>query len=112
MSFGDLLPGPRVLLGPGPAMADPRVLRAMSMPLLGQFDPEFTQIMNEVMDLTRFAFQTTNARTFPVPGTGRSSPCLQARGSVARKSQHSTSVTMWVSRACSRFGVARDARTA
>jgi len=71
MSFGDLLPGPRVLLGPGPAMADPRVLRAMSMPLLGQFDPEFTQIMNEVMDLTRFAFQTTNARTFPVPGTGR-----------------------------------------
>src|SRR5437868_7398244 len=71
MSFGDLLPSPRVLLGPGPAMADPRVLRAMSTPLLGQFDPEFTQIMNEVMELTRFAFQTTNARAFPVPGTGR-----------------------------------------
>src|SRR5438132_781175 len=71
MSPGDLLPGPRVLLGPGPAMADPRVLRAMSTPLLGQFDPEFTHIMNEVMELTRFAFQTTNARTFPVPGTGR-----------------------------------------
>jgi (S)-ureidoglycine-glyoxylate aminotransferase len=52
-------------------MADPRVLRAMSTPLLGQFDPEFTQIMNEVMDLTRFAFQTANERTFPVPGTGR-----------------------------------------
>src|SRR5206468_5687801 len=68
---GDLLPGPRVLLGPGPAMADPRVLRAMSTPLLGQFDPEFTHIMNEVMELTRFAFQTTNARAFPVPGTGR-----------------------------------------
>src|SRR5437763_13311731 len=71
MSPGDLLPSPRVLLGPGPAMADPRVLRAMSTPLLGQFDPEFTQIMNEVMELTRFAFQTTNARAFPVPGTGR-----------------------------------------
>src|SRR5207302_8788808 len=42
-----------------------------STPLLGQFDPEFTQIMNEVMELTRFAFQTTNARAFPVPGTGR-----------------------------------------
>jgi len=52
-------------------MADPRVLRAMSTPLLGQFDPEFTEIMNEVMDLSRFAFQTANARTFPVPGTGR-----------------------------------------
>jgi len=52
-------------------MADPRVLRAMSTPLLGQFDPEFTEIMNEVMDLSRFAFQTANARAFPVPGTGR-----------------------------------------
>jgi len=60
-----------VLLGPGPSMADPRVLRAMSTPLLGQFDPEFTEIMNEVMDLSRFAFQTANARAFPVPGTGR-----------------------------------------
>jgi aspartate aminotransferase-like enzyme len=71
MRPGDLLPGPRVLLGPGPSMADPRVLRAMSTPLLGQFDPEFTAIMNEVMELARFAFQTTNTRTFPVPGTGR-----------------------------------------
>jgi (S)-ureidoglycine-glyoxylate aminotransferase len=71
MALGDLLPGPRVLLGPGPATADPRVLRAMATPLLGQFDPEFTQIMNEVVALTRLAFRTTNARTFPVPGTGR-----------------------------------------
>src|SRR5213594_2143384 len=71
MSPGDLLPGPRVLLGPGPSMADPRVLRAMSTPLLGQIDPEFTEIMNEVMELSRFAFQTANERAFPVPGTGR-----------------------------------------
>jgi aspartate aminotransferase-like enzyme len=69
--FGDLLPGPRILLGPGPTMADPRVLRAMATPLLGQFDPEFTAIMNEVMALCRFAFQTANAFTFPVSGTGR-----------------------------------------
>jgi (S)-ureidoglycine-glyoxylate aminotransferase len=61
----------RILLGPGPSMADPRVLRAMSAPLLGQFDPEFTAIMNEVMDLTRFVFQTKNARAFPVSGSGR-----------------------------------------
>jgi (S)-ureidoglycine-glyoxylate aminotransferase len=69
--FGDLLPGARILLGPGPSMADPRVLRAMAAPILGQFDPEFTAIMNEVMTLARFAFQTANVRTFPVPGTGR-----------------------------------------
>ncbi|MGH7388960.1 MAG: pyridoxal-phosphate-dependent aminotransferase family protein [Candidatus Rokuibacteriota bacterium] len=67
----DLLPGPRILLGPGPTAADPRVLRAMSTPLLGQFDPEFTAIMTEVMELSRLAFRTANARTFPVSGTGR-----------------------------------------
>jgi (S)-ureidoglycine-glyoxylate aminotransferase len=52
-------------------MADPRVLRAMSTPLLGQFDPEFTAIMNDVMTLTRLAFQTENRHAFPVSGTGR-----------------------------------------
>jgi (S)-ureidoglycine-glyoxylate aminotransferase len=67
----DLLPAPRILLGPGPSMADPRVLRAMGMPLLGQFDPEFTAIMDEVMALSRMVFQTATARTFPVSGTGR-----------------------------------------
>jgi (S)-ureidoglycine-glyoxylate aminotransferase len=69
--FGDLLPGPRILLGPGPTMADPRVLRAMATPLLGQFDPEFTVLMNEVMTLCRHVFQTANPRTYPVSGTGR-----------------------------------------
>ena len=69
--IGDLLPGSRILLGPGPSMADPRVLRAMATPLVGQFDPEFTAIMNEVMDLTRFVFRTANARAYPVSGTGR-----------------------------------------
>src|SRR5262245_6000049 len=68
---GDLLPGPRILLGPGPSMADPRVLRALATPLVGQFDPEFTAVMNEVMALSRLAFQTENPRTFPVSGTGR-----------------------------------------
>ena len=70
-AVGDLLPSPRILLGPGPSMADPRVLRAMATPLLGQFDPEFTVVMNEVMALLRQAFQTRNARAFPVSGSGR-----------------------------------------
>src|SRR5258708_10997928 len=64
-------PTPRILLGPGPSMADPRVLRALAMPLLGQFDPEFTAIMDEVIVLSRLVFQTAGARTFPVSGTGR-----------------------------------------
>ena len=59
------------MLGPGPSMADPRVLRAMAQPLLGQFDPEFTAIMTDVMALSRHVFETENLHTFPVSGTGR-----------------------------------------
>ena len=59
------------MLGPGPVNADPRVLRALSMPLLGQFDPEFTAYMNEVMVLLRRLFQTRNHWSFLVNGTAR-----------------------------------------
>jgi (S)-ureidoglycine-glyoxylate aminotransferase len=69
--FGDLNPPPRLLMGPGPVDADPRVLRAMSMPLLGQFDPAFTAYMNETMELYRRVYQTKNKWTFLVDGTAR-----------------------------------------
>jgi (S)-ureidoglycine-glyoxylate aminotransferase len=69
--FGDLNPGPRLLMGPGPINADPRVLRAMAMPLLGQFDPEFTAYMNETMVLLRQLFQTGNRWSFLVDGSAR-----------------------------------------
>ncbi|AYV49403.1 aminotransferase [Caulobacter flavus] len=58
-------------MGPGPINVHPRVLRAMSVQLLGQFDPEFTGYMNEVMALYRGVFQTTNQWTFVVDGTSR-----------------------------------------
>jgi (S)-ureidoglycine---glyoxylate transaminase len=67
----ELNPPPRLLLGPGPINADPRVLRAMSMPLLGQFDPAFTAYMDETMALLRRLFQTTNHWAFLVNGTAR-----------------------------------------
>ena len=69
--FDDLNPPPRLMMGPGPINADPRVARAMSMPLLGQFDPAFTAYMNEVMVLYRQVFQTKNHWTFLVDGTAR-----------------------------------------
>ena len=69
--FGDLNPSPRLLLGPGPVNADPRVLRAMSMPLLGQFDPEFTAYMDETMALLRRLYQTSNRWSFLIDGTAR-----------------------------------------
>ena len=69
--FGELNPPPRLLMGPGPINADPRVLRALAMPLLGQFDPNFTEYMNQVMALYRQVFQTTNQWTMLVNGTAR-----------------------------------------
>ena len=58
-------------MGPGPINAHPRVLRAMSADLLGQFDPEMTAYMNETMALYRQVFQTQNRWTFLIDGTAR-----------------------------------------
>ncbi len=59
-------------MGPGPINADPRVLRAMSAPLLGQFDPQFRGYMQQVSQLYRGVFQTQNRQTLLIDGTARS----------------------------------------
>ena len=69
--FAELNPPPRLMMGPGPVNVSPRVLNAMSMPLLGQFDPAFTEYMNEVMVLYQQIFQTKNKWTFLIDGTAR-----------------------------------------
>jgi alanine-glyoxylate transaminase/serine-glyoxylate transaminase/serine-pyruvate transaminase len=68
--YTDLNLAPRILLGPGPSMASPRVLRAMATPLVGHLDPQFLGLMNEVQQLLRYLFQTENELTIPVSGTG------------------------------------------
>jgi (S)-ureidoglycine-glyoxylate aminotransferase len=70
-TFGELDHPPRLLMGPGPINVHPRVLRAMSVSILGQFDPEFTTYMNETMALYRQVFVTANRWTFLVDGTSR-----------------------------------------
>ncbi|MFC7233267.1 pyridoxal-phosphate-dependent aminotransferase family protein [Saliphagus sp. GCM10025308] len=70
---GELTPPTRTLMGPGPSDVHPRVLRAMSTPLVGHLDPSFIEIMNEVQELLRYAFQTDNQWTIPVSGTGSAS---------------------------------------
>jgi len=70
--MADLNPAPRLLMGPGPINADPRVLRAMSAQLLGQFDPQFRGYMKEVSELYRGVFQTANRWTLLIDGTARS----------------------------------------
>lgn len=69
--FKDLDPRPSLLMGPGPVNVHPRVLRAMSMPMMGQFDPQFTQYMDETMALVRQIFRTENQWSFLINGTAR-----------------------------------------
>ncbi|WP_366656841.1 alanine--glyoxylate aminotransferase family protein [Fodinicurvata sp. EGI_FJ10296] len=68
---GEIDPPARLMMGPGPINAYPRVLRAMSAQLLGQFDREFTDLMNETMALYRGVFRTSNRQTFLIDGTAR-----------------------------------------
>lgn len=64
-------PPARLLMGPGPIDADPRVLRALSTPLVGQYDPWMTRTMSETQELYRQVFGTGNDGTVLVDGTSR-----------------------------------------
>ena len=66
-----LSPPPRLLMGPGPINAYPRVLNALSTQLIGQYDPVMTGYMNDVMALYRQVFETSNQWTLMVDGTAR-----------------------------------------
>lgn len=70
--YAELAPSQRTIMTPGPVEVDPRVLRALSYPILGQFDPEFTSYMNDTMEMLRALFQTNNQWAFPIDGTSRS----------------------------------------
>ena len=65
-------PSTRILLGPGPSMAHPRVMRALGAPTVGHLDPELLTLYAEEQDLLRTLFQTKNEWTFALSGTGTS----------------------------------------
>ncbi|MEM6320935.1 MAG: alanine--glyoxylate aminotransferase family protein [Bacteroidota bacterium] len=73
-----LNPTPRMLMGPGPSDAHPRVLKAMATPLIGHLDPEFVGIMDQVKSMVQQTFLTQNHLTFVVsaPGTAGMETCL------------------------------------
>ena len=68
----------RILMGPGPSDVHPRVLKAMSTPLIGHLDPEFLEIMDEIKLMTQKTLQTENQLTFVVsaPGSAGMETCL------------------------------------
>jgi len=78
MSFQSFNPVPRTLMGPGPSDINPRVLAALSRPIIGHLDPQFVGMMDEVKVLLQYAFQTKNELTIPVsaPGSAGMETCF------------------------------------
>ena len=68
--MNEMQPPQKVLLGPGPSTVHPRVLQAMSMPVIGHLDPTFFQVMDDVCDMLRQVFHTNNNMTLPISSTG------------------------------------------
>ncbi len=76
--YSELNTSNRILMGPGPSDAHPRVLKAMATPLIGHLDPEFVTIMDEVKTMVQKTFITKNHLTFVVsaPGSAGMETCL------------------------------------
>ena len=60
----------RLLFGPGPSNADPKVLQALARSPIGHLDPLYIELMAEVQELLRYTWQTDNRLTLPMSGTG------------------------------------------
>jgi alanine-glyoxylate transaminase/serine-glyoxylate transaminase/serine-pyruvate transaminase len=78
MSIQSFHPPARTLMGPGPSDVNPRILEAMSRPTIGHLDPVFVDMMEQMKELLRYAFQTSNALTMPVsaPGSAGMETCF------------------------------------
>ena len=59
----------RVILGPGPSSSNPRVLRAMSQPIVGYLDPAYFDVLASVQEMLRHVFGTQQT-TMTVAGSG------------------------------------------
>lgn len=69
-AYGELQPPERLLLGAGPSNVDSRVLKTLASPIVAHLDPYFLGVMDETVELLRYAFKTKNRITMPISGTG------------------------------------------
>ena len=56
---------PRIFLGPGPSNVHPRVLQALSLPLVGYLDPQVVELMEQIQAMLRYLFQTAELPDLP-----------------------------------------------
>ncbi len=77
-TIDSFFPPHRTLMGPGPSDISPRVLQALSRPTVGHLDPLFINMMDELKQLLKYAFQTENEFTIAVsaPGSAGMETCF------------------------------------
>ena len=78
--YKELTIAQRTIMTPGPVEAHPAVLQAMTNRILGQFDPNFLAIMDEVKEMIKQPFGTKNKEAFAIDGTSRADRFDRTRG--------------------------------
>ena len=105
-----LLPGSdRILLGPGPSLTSPRVMRAMAAPTVGHLDPLMVAMLDDVRArLTRLFRAPEGSFAFAVSGTGTSGMETAVANIVRQGSRVTVIVTGYfgdrLAQMCERYG--------
>ncbi|ENN81587.1 alanine--glyoxylate aminotransferase isoform X2 [Dendroctonus ponderosae] len=60
----------KLLMGPGPSNSSPRILNALSQPILGHMHSELFDIMDEIKKGIQYVFQTNNQLTLAISASG------------------------------------------
>jgi alanine-glyoxylate transaminase/serine-glyoxylate transaminase/serine-pyruvate transaminase len=99
----------RILLGPGPSMIPPRVIRAMTAPMLSHLDPDFVPLMDDVRNRLHRLFRADReAFTIAMSGTGTSAMEAAVANSVREGTRVIVVVTGYfgdrLAQICERFG--------
>src|SRR5512135_3642002 len=99
----------RILLGPGPSMTSPRVMRAMAAPVLGHLDPDLLAMMDEVRErLARLFLAPEGTFALAVSGTGSSALETAVANTVADGTRVLVVVTGYfgdrLAQVCRRYG--------
>ena len=63
MTIQSFIPPKRILMGPGPSDISPQVIAVIVVSTVGHLDPLFVNMMDELKQLLKYAFQTDNEFT-------------------------------------------------
>jgi alanine-glyoxylate transaminase/serine-glyoxylate transaminase/serine-pyruvate transaminase len=68
----ELNPGERLLCGPGPSNVHPRVRAAMQLPMLGHLDPDFWDILVDLVEALKAVYRRPDGLSLALSASGTS----------------------------------------